>query len=137
MHTNANLKNRIYDEVYQAKFRIRFWRNIVVYHQFILYFFFNKWWYKPFIISKCTSLADQVMDSSGTWLRHVRRKLSLVSMGGWAEGQASADPGARTPIGASGISIIWIKVRKFPFIMWAYLGPKRVLYCSKRWSDPN
>ena len=33
-------------------------------------------------------------------------KISLVSMGGWAEGQACADPGARTPIGASGISYL-------------------------------
>ena len=29
-------------------------------------------------------------------------KFPLVSMGGWAEGLACADPGARTPIGASG-----------------------------------
>ena len=29
-------------------------------------------------------------------------------MGGWAEGQAYADPGERTPIGASGINIIII-----------------------------
>jgi hypothetical protein len=29
-------------------------------------------------------------------------KFSLVSMGGRAEGLACADPGARTPIGASG-----------------------------------
>ena len=29
-------------------------------------------------------------------------KFPLVSMGGRAEGQACADPGARTPIGASG-----------------------------------
>ena len=31
-------------------------------------------------------------------------KFPLVSMGGRAEGLACADPGARTPIGASGIS---------------------------------
>ena len=30
------------------------------------------------------------------------KKIPLVSMGGWAEGLACADPGARTPIGASG-----------------------------------
>ena len=30
------------------------------------------------------------------------RKFPLVSIGGRAEGQACADPGARTPIGASG-----------------------------------
>ena len=30
-------------------------------------------------------------------------KFPLVSMGGWAEGRACTDPGARTPIGASGI----------------------------------
>ena len=30
-------------------------------------------------------------------------KFRLVSMGGRAEGLACADPGARTPIGASGI----------------------------------
>ena len=29
-------------------------------------------------------------------------KFPLASMGGWAEGLACADPGARTPIGASG-----------------------------------
>ena len=32
-------------------------------------------------------------------------KFLLVSMGGRAEGLACADPGARTPIGASGIGI--------------------------------
>ena len=31
-------------------------------------------------------------------------KVPLVSMGGQAEGLACADPGARTPIGASGMS---------------------------------
>ena len=31
-------------------------------------------------------------------------KFSLKSMGGWAEGLACADPGARTPIGVSGNS---------------------------------
>ena len=31
-------------------------------------------------------------------------KFPLVSMGGRAEGLACADPGARTPIGASGIN---------------------------------
>ena len=36
-------------------------------------------------------------------------KFPLVSMGGRAEGLACADPGARTPIGASGNSYI------FPF----------------------
>ena len=30
-------------------------------------------------------------------------KFPLVPMGGWAEGPACADTGARTPIGASGI----------------------------------
>ena len=34
-------------------------------------------------------------------------KFPLVSMGGRAEGLACADPGARTPIGASGIFFIW------------------------------
>ena len=29
-----------------------------------------------------------------------QKKIPLVSMGGWAEGQACADPGARTTIGA-------------------------------------
>ena len=33
-------------------------------------------------------------------------KFPLVSMGGRAEGLACADPGARTPIGASGIILI-------------------------------
>ena len=37
------------------------------------------------------------------WLcRHVRRKFSLMSMRGRAEGLVCADPGARTPIGVSG-----------------------------------
>ena len=35
-------------------------------------------------------------------------KFPLVSMGGQAEGLACADPGARTPIGASGIFFIVI-----------------------------
>ena len=30
--------------------------------------------------------------------RHVRRKFQLVSMGGWVEGLACADPGTRNPI---------------------------------------
>ena len=34
-------------------------------------------------------------------------KFPLVSMGGRAEGQACADPGARTPIGASGIYFLF------------------------------
>ena len=33
-------------------------------------------------------------------------KFPLVLMGGRAEGLACADPGAKTPIGASGIAII-------------------------------
>ena len=36
-------------------------------------------------------------------------KFPLVSMGGRAEGLACADPGARTPIGASGNSILLSK----------------------------
>ena len=35
-------------------------------------------------------------------------KFPLVSMGGRAEGLACADPGARNPIGASGISSLFI-----------------------------
>ena len=38
--------------------------------------------------------------------RHVRRKISASVDGGRAEGPACADPGARTPIGVSGIT--WI-----------------------------
>ena len=38
-----------------------------------------------------------------THIQSLRKKISLVSMRGWAEGLACADPGARTPIGASGI----------------------------------
>ena len=34
------------------------------------------------------------------------RKFTFVSKGGGAEGLACADPGARTPIGASGIPIV-------------------------------
>jgi hypothetical protein len=34
-------------------------------------------------------------------------KFPLVSMGGRAKGLACADPGARTPIGASGISFLF------------------------------
>ena len=33
-------------------------------------------------------------------------KFPLVSMGGRAKGLACADPGARTPIGASGIVVV-------------------------------
>ena len=39
-------------------------------------------------------------------------KFPLVSMGGRAEGLACADPGARTPIGASGISLNTSSKRK-------------------------
>jgi hypothetical protein len=35
-------------------------------------------------------------------------KFPLVSMGGRAEGLACADPGARTPIGASGIYLLYL-----------------------------
>ena len=41
-------------------------------------------------------------------------KFPLVSMGGRAEGLACADPGARTPIGASGNYII-IKSRNIKY----------------------
>ena len=37
-------------------------------------------------------------------------KLPLVSMGGRAEGLACADPGARTPIGVSGIFFAYINL---------------------------
>ena len=36
------------------------------------------------------------------------RKFPLVSIGGRAEGLACADPGARTPIGASGIYLFFL-----------------------------
>ena len=41
-------------------------------------------------------------------------KFPLVSMGGRAEDLACADPGARTPIGASGnlLDILYIKISK-------------------------
>ena len=42
-------------------------------------------------------------------------KFPLVSMGGRAEGLACADPGARTPIGASGIYFIFLP--EFLFII--------------------
>ena len=47
------------------------------------------------------------------------RKFPLVSMGGRAEGLACADPGARTPIGASGIIIVhyWYTI----LICWVWL----------------
>ena len=38
-------------------------------------------------------------------LRHVRQKIPLVLTGGREEAQACLDPGARTPIGASGVTI--------------------------------
>ena len=38
-------------------------------------------------------------------------KFPLVSMGGRAEGLACTDPGARTPIGASGIMIIFVHIK--------------------------
>jgi hypothetical protein len=37
--------------------------------------------------------------------KNILRKFPLVLMGGRAEGLACADPGARTPIGASGIIV--------------------------------
>ncbi len=40
-------------------------------------------------------------------------KFPLVSMGGWAEGPACTDTGARTPIGASGINKSAQKGEKF------------------------
>ena len=45
-------------------------------------------------------------------------KFLLVSMGDWAEGLACADPGARTPIGASGILYnyhhhLWVALLSF------------------------
>ena len=43
-------------------------------------------------------------------------KFPLVSMGGRAEGLASADPGARTPIGASG-NLLMCCVRKVCFLL--------------------
>ena len=46
-------------------------------------------------------------------------KFPLVSMGGRAEGLACADPGARTPIGASGIMFFmflsWLSCFQFQF----------------------
>ena len=46
-------------------------------------------------------------------------KFPLVPMGGWAEGPACADTGARTPIGASGIlSFIFLTLK----IFWSYLA---------------
>ena len=39
-------------------------------------------------------------------------KFPLVSMGGQAEGLACADPGARTPIGASGIKPMFYFILK-------------------------
>ena len=39
-------------------------------------------------------------------------KFPLVSMGGRAGGQACADPGARTPIGVSGIFVVVFKMKK-------------------------
>ena len=53
-------------------------------------------------------------------------KFPLVSMGGRAESLACADPGARTPIGASGNLILfhfynfkWC-LRKFPYLAPGY-----------------
>ena len=40
----------------------------------------------------------------------MQRKFLLVSMGGQAEGCACADPGARTPIGASGNNTLFLHV---------------------------
>ena len=45
------------------------------------------------------------------WDNTCAKKFPLVSMGGRAEGQACADPGARTPIGASGNFLLPIKER--------------------------
>ena len=45
------------------------------------------------------------------------RKFPLESMGGRAEGLACADPGARTPIGASGIELGMYKIYSFKCAM--------------------
>ena len=45
-------------------------------------------------------------DSAG----HFAEKFPLMSMGGQAEGLACADPGARAPIGVSGILLIAVNI---------------------------
>jgi hypothetical protein len=56
------------------------------------------------LLEKCLELPEIARKLILFWPppRHVRWKFWLVSMGGWTEGEACADPGARTPIGASG-----------------------------------
>ena len=47
-------------------------------------------------------------------------KFPLVSMGGRAEGLACADPGARTPIGASGILYLFFDLHTFDIVKYIY-----------------
>ena len=50
-------------------------------------------------------------------------KFPLVSMGGRAEGLACADPGARTPIGASG-NLDLLTRHKFVAVLYVMIGFK-------------
>ena len=52
-------------------------------------------------------------------------KFPLVSMGGRAEGLACADPGARTPIGASGNSFSFLVFFFFFFLLPPLLNPNK------------
>ena len=45
------------------------------------------------------------------------RKFPIVSMGGRAEGLMCSDPGARTPIGASGIGLLLLTTNVPPKMM--------------------
>ena len=70
-------------------------------------------------------------------------KLQLMSMGGRAEGQACADPKARTPIGVSGnIDIQWVKIPglRFHVIIKETLYsvfPKKCELCNKMIENPK
>ena len=95
-----------------------------------------------------------------------RQKIPLVSMGGWAEDQACADPGARTPIGTSGILFlitmyIWWRPfscaraystfsgwwnqevrtchRAWKYVLSVFVSPKVTIYAvsTYRWTVPK
>jgi hypothetical protein len=58
-------------------------------------------------------------DSADTWAR----KFPLVLKGGRVEGLVCADPGARTPIGASGICCFVVAIHKYFALKFADLHP--------------
>ena len=56
-------------------------------------------------------------------------KFPLVSMGGRAEGLACADPGARTPIGASGICFLYVFAGNANLAFYIFLFLSLIEWC--------